>query len=98
MKLRHIYIFFLLLALGCSDSKVEKIKPTTEAISESVYASGIIKSKDQYLAFATVSGVIDSIFVSEGDTVKVGTPILSIANEAQRLNKENAQIAALYLH
>lgn len=96
MKLRHIYIFFLLLALGCSDSKVEKIKPTTEAISESVYASGIIKSKDQYLAFATVSGVIDTIFVSEGDTVKVGTPILSIANEAQRLNKENAQIAAQY--
>lgn len=40
----------------------------------------MIKSKDQYDAYVTVSGNIDSVFVSEGDTVKKGDPILSIAD------------------
>jgi len=96
MKIIKIYLFALLFAIGCGDGKVEKIKPTIEAISESVYASGIIKSKDQYLAFPVVSGVIDTIFVKEGDLVKKGTPLISIGNELQKLNKENAQIAAQY--
>lgn len=65
-----------------------------EPISESIYASGIVKSKNQYQAFVTVNGNIAHVFVAEGDTVKKGTPILSISNEAQRLNKDNARLAA----
>jgi multidrug efflux pump subunit AcrA (membrane-fusion protein) len=81
------------LLFSCK-SKVEKIKPSTESITESIYASGIIKSKNQYQAFATVNGIIENVFVVEGDLVKKGSPILSISNEAQRLNKENAELAA----
>jgi multidrug efflux pump subunit AcrA (membrane-fusion protein) len=81
------------LGLISCNNKTEKIKPTVSSISESIYASGIIKSKDQYQAFATVNGIIQNIFVSEGDTVSIGTPILSISNEAQKLNKENAELA-----
>lgn len=62
-------------------------------IMESVYASGILKSKDQYQAFVSVNGIIKHIFVKEGDTVKQGEPILSVLNETQRLNKENAELA-----
>ncbi|MES2560113.1 MAG: efflux RND transporter periplasmic adaptor subunit [Bacteroidota bacterium] len=83
------------LFLGCKN-KVETIHPTTEDITESVYASGIIKSVNQYQAFATVNGIVKEIHVQEGDTVNEGTPILSLSNETSRLNKQNAELAAAY--
>jgi multidrug efflux pump subunit AcrA (membrane-fusion protein) len=87
------FLIAILLIVSCKQ-KVEKTKPIVSDISESVYASGIIKSKNQYQAFATVNGIIENIFVSEGDSVRVGTPILSLSNVAQRLGKENAELAA----
>ncbi len=87
-------LYVLLFALlGCG-KKTEKINPRNGSITESVYASGILKSKNQYDAVAPVNGIIKQIFVSEGDIVKAGTPILSIASETQKLNKENAELAA----
>lgn len=88
-------VLSIALLLGCK-SKVEKIHATTEDITESVYASGIIKSENQYQVFATVNGIIEKVFVQEGDTVHTGTPILSISNETSKLNKQNAQLAAAY--
>lgn len=81
-----------LIVFSCK-SKVEKIKPIVQSISESIYASGKLKSKNQYEGFVTVNGNIDQIFVSEGDTVAKGTPILSISNQTQKLNKENAELS-----
>ncbi len=88
-------IFFIVFVslLSCK-SKVEKIKPTIESVSESIYASGIIKSKNQYEAFVTVNGNIDQIFVAEGDTVQKGSAILSVSNQTQKLNRENAKLSA----
>ncbi|TAH43906.1 MAG: HlyD family efflux transporter periplasmic adaptor subunit [Bacteroidetes bacterium] len=88
-----LIIFFVLFAFSCKNN-TEKINPTIESISESVYASGIIKSKNQYQVFASVNGLVDNIFVSEGDTVKPGSPILSLVNETSKLNTENARLAA----
>ncbi|GDX53485.1 secretion protein HlyD [Bacteroidota bacterium] len=85
-------IIFIALVFCSCNSTEEKIKPTIASISESVYASGIIKSKNQYEVHATVNGTIDNINVSEGDTVSVGSLILSISNTTQRLNKENAEL------
>ena len=89
------YFIILLFAFSCKN-KVEKIKPSVEPITESIYASGILKSRNQYQAFATVNGIVENVFVAEGDTVKKGTPILSISNETQKLNKENAELAAAF--
>lgn len=90
-------LFFLLLVLAFScKSKVEKTKPAYSPISESIYASGIVKSENQYQAFATVNGIINAVFVTEGDSVKKGDPILAISNEAQKLGKENAALAASF--
>jgi HlyD family secretion protein len=87
-------IFFItLVSLFSCKSKIEKVTPVLASISESIYASGIIKSKNQYEAFVTVNGNIEQIFVTEGDNVKVGTPILSIASEAQKLNRDNALLS-----
>ncbi|MFM9945860.1 MAG: efflux RND transporter periplasmic adaptor subunit [Bacteroidia bacterium] len=90
------YPFIFVLFLFACKSKVEKIKPTVEPISESIYASGVIKSKNQYQAFAMANGIVEEVFVEEGDSVKKGTPILSISNDAQKLNKDNAELAAAF--
>ena len=90
---KNICWIAFLIVFSCK-SKIEKIKPIIQSISESIYASGKLKSKNQYEGFVTVNGNIDHIFVSEGDTVEIGTPILSISNQTQKLNKENAELSA----
>lgn len=84
-----------LFLFACKD-KTEKLHPLYSSISESVYASGSIKSKNQYLAFANAGGIIKSIIVNEGDTVKKGSPLLFIANDVQKFSKNNAELAAQY--
>lgn len=76
------------------NKKTTSIKPQKETVTESVYASGSIVSAGQYQVFANVSGILDEVFVSEGDTVDKGTALFSIFNEASKLNKENAALAA----
>ena len=94
MKIRFIALLSLFI-YSCGDS-VETIKPSIESISQSVYASGVLKSKNQYQAYASVSGIIKQIFVVEGDSVKKGDLLLTISNEVQKLNTENARIVSDY--
>jgi multidrug efflux pump subunit AcrA (membrane-fusion protein) len=70
--------------------------PTIENITSSVYASGTVKSLNQYEAFSKVNGIIASILVKEGDPIKKGQAILKLANQAQTLGFENAKLLANY--
>ena len=87
-----VCIAFVLL-VACQPKK-GSIFPQQENITEAVYASGMVKSDRQYEAFATVTGLIDTIYVTEGELVKKGQPILHIVNTATRLNTENAALVA----
>ena len=89
------YFIFSILFFSCN-KKGETTKPATENISESVYASGIIKTKNQYQVFSTVSGNISKIFVTENDRVKTGSPLMIISDETSRLNVRNASLASNY--
>ena len=89
-----ISVFSLLIVIISCKKNVEKIHPSIENISESVYASGSLKSKNQYQVFANINGIIQNVLVSEGDTVKEGTPLLTISNETSQLNTKNAELAA----
>ncbi|QEC70034.1 HlyD family efflux transporter periplasmic adaptor subunit [Panacibacter ginsenosidivorans] len=91
-----LQLFFVIFFITSCNSKKEKIQPTVENISESVYASGIVKSKNQYQVFASVNGIIKKILVTEGDVVKKGNPLVIILNESTRLNADNARLAADY--
>ncbi|MCC7466980.1 MAG: biotin/lipoyl-binding protein, partial [Saprospiraceae bacterium] len=84
---------FFSMVLGCA-RKQESITTTSGNITESVYASGIIKSKNQYQVYATVNGLVQKILVKEGDVVKKGAPLLVIQSETSRLTAENARLAA----
>ncbi|WP_430405422.1 efflux RND transporter periplasmic adaptor subunit [Fluviicola sp.] len=85
----------LFLMVGCG-SKTETIRPKTQNISSSVYASGTIKSKSQYQAVPLVAGIIQEIFVDDGDLVKKGQLLFKIDNKAQLINEENAALSASY--
>ncbi len=87
-------IFAGLWLLWACSKKEESISPTTGNITESVYASGTIKSANQYQAFVAVSGIIEEIYVQEGQEVEVGTPLLRVSNETQKFNLENAKLSA----
>ncbi len=92
-----LYLFagIFLFLISCK-SKQEKVQPVIQNITESVYASGIVKSQNQYQVFATVTGLIQQVLVTEGDRVKKGQPIIIMVNETSKLNAENAQLAAAY--
>lgn len=91
------YTYFLsgicCLCLGCKDN-VETTSPLRESITESVYVSGILKSKNQYQVFSTVNGLLQKVYVDEGDTVRKGAPLFTILSETSALLRENAQLAA----
>lgn len=90
-----LVLLSLLSLLSCNE-RHEDIKPVYKPISASVYASGTIKSADQYQAFATASGVIQEVYVKEGDTVRAGEPLLRIGSEEQRLRRGNAALDARF--
>jgi HlyD family secretion protein len=94
MKLQ-LRLICLLLVLSCRTDP-GKIKPTVEDISESVYASGVVKSKNQYDVFSSVSGIITEVLIQEGDSVSRGTPLVKISNKTAILNANNAELAAKY--
>jgi HlyD family secretion protein len=93
MKYPLFYVLIVVMA-GCH--KNESISPIQQPITESVYASGIVKSRDQYEAHSTVNGLVQEIFVREGEDIQAGQPLMRIGNEPSRLNKENAKLAAAY--
>lgn len=88
-------MFCVLLIPSCK-KEVPSIKPELKSITESVYASGIVKSSNQYNIFSSVNGVIKTILVKEGDVIRKGDPIMIIQNLTAILNAENVKLSADY--
>jgi HlyD family secretion protein len=95
MKLLRASVWLGILLVSC-DKKEETTTAVVGNITESVYASGIVKTNNQYQVFPTVSGTIKTIMVAENDLVKAGAPLLVVSNETSRINRENAALAATY--
>lgn len=90
-----LLILSILVTTFCSCAgRREKAHPVVEDITESVYASGIIKSENQYEVFSTVNGIARRWLAREGDIVNDGQAILEVSGEAARLQAESALIAA----
>lgn len=96
--MKHQYLLLLLfpLLLTACSSEGEPVKPSVETITESIYASGSIKSDDQYQVYPTVNGIVDKVFVEEGDLVQPGQPLFAISNGIQQLNRDNAALSASF--
>jgi HlyD family secretion protein len=80
------------LLFSCSKPK-EFVKASYKPIVISVYASGIIKSDAQYEAYSSDNGILENVFVTEGDVVSKGDILFQIDNRTSKLNSENAKLA-----
>ncbi len=84
-----LFVPVLLLVVSCG-KKVETITPTIGPITESVYASGVVKAEGQYQVYPTVNGTVTVRLVNEGDTVKAGQPLLRIDDRSSSASARNA--------
>lgn len=94
MRNSNFLASFLILMLYSCSSKMESVKPTKEKITESVYASGYVKSNNQYQVFAKSSGVLEKLWIKEGDIVRKGQVLFTLSNQISKLNTDNAALAA----
>jgi HlyD family secretion protein len=86
----------LTLMLGSCSNHLEKTTPENGNITASVYAAGIVKARNQYQVYSTVSGIINKILVTENDNVKIGSPIMLVVDLPSKLNRENSDLSARY--
>lgn len=92
---KFVWAIIAVLLISCGD-KVEMTQPILQNITESVYASGIVKSKNQYHVYSSVNGIIQQVHITEGDLVRKGDALITLINETQRLSSESARISAEY--
>lgn len=88
-----IVLLILIITASCSKKEVEEIQPKKGTITESVYASGVVKAENQYTVFSTVNGVLQKINVTVGQSITQGQSLFQIESEKAALNTENARLA-----
>jgi HlyD family secretion protein len=89
----YIIVLIFALMVSCSKKEVEAIQPKKGTITESVYASGVIKAENQYTVFSTVNGVLQKINATVGQSISQGQSLFQIESEKAALNTENARLA-----
>lgn len=95
MRLKSILVFgcIFLLLINCSKKESQEIQPTISDITESVYASGVIKAKDQYIVYPTVSGILKKTKVVVGQKISKGQLLFELDSDKADLNTQNALLA-----
>lgn len=84
--------FALLMLTACADERPH-VRPVMGPITDAVYASGVVKARDQYQVFAAVSGLVAHVHVQAGDTVAKGDALFSIDDRASSLGSQRAEMA-----
>ena len=91
MAQRVLPFILVLLFVSCGKD-TEKIKPKKKTLVASVYASALVQPDSLYAVYSSVAGILDELFVNEGDSVFKGSPLFQIYNKTPELNRENAKI------
>ena len=92
-KLRLLFCLSSLILLSCSKNETEEIRPTVGEVTESVYASGVIKADGQYTVYATVNGTLQKVNVIAGQSITKGQSLFELESDKAELNTENARLA-----
>ena len=94
--MRYFSLFlFLSLLFSCKEKKDSYIVHS-RSITQSVYASGIIKSEGQYQVFPKSSGVIAKVLIAEGESVNSGSILMKIENELVEFNQSLSEVNAKF--
>src|SRR5688572_4376264 len=94
--MKQLFPYVVVLLLFSCNKKRDCVTPFVQGITESVYASGMVKSFNQYEVYSTVNGLIQQVHVKEGDIVKKGDVIVTLQSETSRLNIESAKISSAF--
>jgi HlyD family secretion protein len=81
----------VLLTVSCRQKK-EYTTPQIQSLTESVYSSVTIQPDSLYNVFSAVGGIVNEVFVAEGDLVKKGEDLVGIENTTSRINTQNAKL------
>lgn len=93
LKSASLLYFLIFSIFSCSKKDSEETKPTLGDVTESVYASGVIKSEGQYTVFSTVNGTLQKVNVVAGQSIVKGQSLFELESEKAELNTENARLA-----
>lgn len=92
----------LLLFLGSCQSKEDMINPSVKPLMEAVYASGFVRSQNEYEVFSEGEGYVVEKLVNDGDVVKKGDVLFVLSadqsNARYQIAKQNAELAARNAH
>ncbi|MFN2430376.1 MAG: efflux RND transporter periplasmic adaptor subunit [Cryomorphaceae bacterium] len=80
------------MLLAACNNREEGINPSYSAVTESVYASVTVQPEGLYNVYASVPGILDSLSVTEGDTVRAGEVIAKMVSVLPALSLENARL------
>lgn len=91
----------ILFTSSCSNKESAVEKPVRRDLAEVVYASGNVYTETEYRIFSNVQGYLTELMVSEGDSIDLGVPLVSVsgpnrqsetmfASEALSIAKSNA--------
>jgi HlyD family secretion protein len=89
-----IALLSLLLALFSCTPEPQKIRPQVEELIISVYASVVVQPESLYSVYPEASGVIEHLYIQEGDTLSKGQLLARIKAPNQALNVSSAQLKA----
>ncbi|RYC50071.1 efflux RND transporter periplasmic adaptor subunit [Flagellimonas olearia] len=92
MRKTLLFIFGSALLFSCNHTS-DKTYPKKMSLTESVYASATVQPDSLYQAYSIVMGILDKVWVEEGDAVAKGDRILQITNTSPELNRKNAELS-----
>jgi len=91
MRTNYLLIILTFLVLSCSN-EAEYITPEKQDLTISVYATVIVEPKEKYNVFTTTPGIINKIYVEEGEEVNIGDSIAIITSDKAGIENQNAQL------
>lgn len=83
-------IIILLTACGNGNSGIQ---PAVGDITQSVYASGVVKAEGQYIVYPNANGVLQTVYVAVGDSIVKGQSLFELDSDKAQLSTENARLA-----
>lgn len=85
------FVLVLILFHSCQSSP-EQTKPQFGKVTESVYASVQVEPVNYYTVYPPANGIIEKVFVDDGDSVSQGQLIAMISASRPKLQVEDASI------
>ena len=92
--MRNVFILLSAILISCSPKKSNQLQVKESDITESVYASGIVKSIGQYTVFSTVNGILKSTKVTVGQEIKNNQVLFALDADKAKLNEANSKLVS----